>query len=63
MRRTVPTLLCAPEVAELLNVSVRTVQRLAAEGRLERRRLGYRTTRYTAASVAALIDPDNGGPA
>jgi excisionase family DNA binding protein len=52
-------LLCADEVAQKLSVSTRTVQRLAAEGRLQSVRLDYRTTRYTAASLAALIDPSS----
>lgn len=52
-----PRLLTTPEVADALSVSTRTVQRLASEGRLERVSLGYRTTRFTARSVAALVDP------
>jgi len=48
-------LLCAGDVAVALDVSIRTVQRLADEGRLQRVRLGYRTTRYTLGSLEALI--------
>lgn len=43
------------EVAELFGVTTRTVRSWAAAGRLRRIRLGHRTTRYTARSVAALI--------
>jgi excisionase family DNA binding protein len=48
-------LLCADEVAQMLNVSVRTVHRLAEDGRLERVRLGHRTIRYRPENVAELI--------
>ncbi len=52
------------EVAEILRVTPRHVRRLAVAGRLERIRLGARTSRYTATSVAALISPSNeNGPA
>lgn len=48
-------LLTPQEVAEILRVSPRTVRRLAACGQLDRLRLGYRTTRYAADNVDALI--------
>lgn len=44
-------------VQVLLDVSPRTVARLAKAGRLERVELGHRTVRYTAESVEALIHP------
>jgi excisionase family DNA binding protein len=50
-------LLTADEVATILRITPRHVRRLGAEGRITRVRLGARTTRYTAASVADLIDP------
>ncbi len=57
-RRTdLPQLLRPEEVAAVLQVTPRTVRRWGAAGRLERVRLGDRLTRYTTASVAALIDP------
>lgn len=43
------------EVAEILRVSPSTVRRLVAAGRLTPLRLGYRTVRYEASDVQALI--------
>jgi excisionase family DNA binding protein len=50
-------LLTPSEVAEFLRVTPRTVCRYAAEGRLERVKIGQRLSRYTVESVEALIDP------
>ena len=47
------TLLSTQAAARALGVSERTVQRMAAAGRLDRIRRGHRTVRYTAASVEA----------
>jgi excisionase family DNA binding protein len=51
-------LLTTPEVAELLRVSPRTVDRWAIEGRLPRVQIA-RAVRYRADDIAALIDPVN----
>ena len=53
-------MLSTNHVAELLDVSERTVRRWAAEGRLDRRRIGPRTVRVTEASVLALLDEADG---
>jgi excisionase family DNA binding protein len=50
-------LLTAAEVAALFKVTTRTVWRWAHDGRLERIRIGSGVTRFTAASVAALLNP------
>jgi excisionase family DNA binding protein len=50
-----PSLLTVEQVADTLQVSTRTVRRLAAEGRIDTIRFGYRLTRYRAESVEALI--------
>jgi excisionase family DNA binding protein len=52
-------MLTVDEVAGLLNVSTRTVRRLANEGVLTRVRVGHRIARYTPRSVLALMDPEN----
>ena len=52
-------LLTPDEVARSLRITRRHVRRLAAEGRLQRIKLGARTMRYTPESVAALINPMN----
>lgn len=52
-----PRLLTPRQVAELIGASERTVRRLAQDGTLDRVRIGHRTSRYTARSVLALIDP------
>jgi predicted site-specific integrase-resolvase len=57
-----PELLRPEEVAAALQVTPRTVRRWGATGQLERVRLGSRLTRYTAASVAALIGSTDGAP-
>ena len=49
-------LLTTAQVAALLQVSPKTVGRLARAGRLERIQLGYRQARYSPRSVDALID-------
>lgn len=56
------TLLTAPEVADLLRVTPRTVWRWAAAGRLQRVRIGG-ITRYPAAAVEELLRPDDDGAA
>ncbi len=50
-------LLTPSEVARLLRVTPRTVQRWSNDGKLERVRLGRRVVRYTAGSVERLISP------
>jgi excisionase family DNA binding protein len=57
--RRMPHLLKPAEVAAILRVTPRTVQRYAKEGRLERVKLGRRLSRYTAASVEHLISSEN----
>jgi excisionase family DNA binding protein len=59
MGRSDLALLTPVEVADLLRVTPRTVQRWASQGRLERVRLGGRLVRYTPDSVQALIHPEN----
>jgi len=54
-----PSLLTPTEVAHLLSVTPRTVQRYAREGRLARIKIGNRLSRYTRASVEQLIAPEN----
>src|SRR3712207_2343318 len=51
-----PRLLTAEEVAAVLGVDPRTVQRFASDGRLPRVVLGRRSTRYRDSDVRALID-------
>jgi excisionase family DNA binding protein len=51
--------LSTQDVARKLGVSERTVQRLAADGRLERVRFGHRSVRFTPRSVEALITVHN----
>jgi len=53
-----PQLLTPAEVAEVLRVTLRTVQRYARDGRLDRVRIGCRLSRYTLASVIRLIEPE-----
>jgi excisionase family DNA binding protein len=55
--RSQPQLLRPDEVAEILQVTPRTVRRWGAAGVLERIRLGDRLTRYTIESVEAFIHP------
>lgn len=55
--RAVSDLMTPGEVAEALRISRRHVRRLAADGRLQRIQLGYRTVRYSAANVEALVTP------
>jgi len=43
------------EVADLFGVSTHTVSRWARQGRLERLRLTYHSSRYTVRSVVALL--------
>jgi excisionase family DNA binding protein len=54
---SLPRLLTPRQVADLIGVSERKVRRLAHEGMLEHIRIGHRTSRYTARSVRAFIDP------
>jgi excisionase family DNA binding protein len=54
-----PALLTTPEVAELLRVSPRTVDRWAIEGRIPRVHVGARAVRYRVDDIAALIGPVN----
>jgi excisionase family DNA binding protein len=49
-------LLTLDQVAALLQVSKRTVQRLVREGELQAIRLGHRTVRLSAASIHRFID-------
>jgi excisionase family DNA binding protein len=49
------------EVAVLLQVSDRTIDRWAAEGRLHRIRLSPRTTRYRLDDVQRLVDECQSG--
>lgn len=49
-------LLTRTEVAELLRVSERTVDRLATSGELPRRTLGRRLVRFRESDVLALLD-------
>jgi excisionase family DNA binding protein len=53
-RRT--DLLRVDEVAEQLQISIRSVERLADRGHLPRVRLGYRSVRFRPADVEALIE-------
>jgi excisionase family DNA binding protein len=48
-------LLTPAEVAELLQVTPRTINRYAADGRLPRVKIGQRLTRYRWQNVEALI--------
>lgn len=53
------------EVADLFGVSTYTVSRWARQGRLERLRLTYHSSRYTVRSVVALlaaVTPPEGDP-
>ena len=52
-------LLTPAEVGAILRISRRHVRRLGATGVLDRIRIGARTTRYTADSVAQLIHSGN----
>jgi excisionase family DNA binding protein len=52
-------LLTAGEVAAIVKVTTRTVWRWAEDGRIERVRIGRGVSRFTAASVARLIEPEN----
>lgn len=52
-----PALLTADEVAAICRVNPRTVRRWGESGLLERVQLGARLTRYTEASLFALIAP------
>jgi excisionase family DNA binding protein len=49
-------LLTRAEVAAVLRVSERTVDRYAAEGMLTRRKVGKRLTRFSEAEVRALAN-------
>jgi excisionase family DNA binding protein len=53
------SLLTVDQVADIFQVSTRTVQRLAAAGRIDAIHLGHKLIRYTPASVEALMDPRN----
>ena len=55
----IPTLLTPAEVANVLRVTPRTIQRYARDGRLDRVKIGNRLSRYTAESVTRLIEPEN----
>lgn len=55
-------LLTADQVALLLGVTPRTVRTWARKGALERVLLGGRLVRYTRASVAALMTPNEHDP-
>jgi excisionase family DNA binding protein len=57
--RKVPALLTTPEVAEVLRVSPRTIDRWAAEGRLRRFHLAPGSVRYRADDILALLDNDH----
>jgi len=52
---TLPDLLTPGEAASILRVTPKTLARWAEGGRVERVRLGERSSRYTRASVAALV--------
>ncbi len=54
-----PSLLTPQEVAELLRVTPRTVNRYAADGRLRRVKIGQRLSRYRREDVLVLIDPSS----
>lgn len=47
--------LTAPQVALMLQVSLRTVQRLTASGSLPHRIIGNRTVRYTIADIEDFL--------
>lgn len=49
---TVPALVTLSTAARLLDLSERTVRRLIADGTLRARRIGHRTLRIEAASIA-----------
>ena len=53
----------AAQVAEVLQVSLRTVQRITASGALPHRVIGERTVRYTEADVKTYLDGAQGQPA
>ena len=50
------SLLRRREAADLLRVSVRSIDRLAASGALPRVKLGERTVRFRHEDVAALVE-------
>jgi excisionase family DNA binding protein len=54
-----PSLLTTAEVASLLRVDPRTIERWCQEGRLRPIRLAPRSVRYRADEIAALIDPSS----
>ncbi|HEY2181327.1 MAG TPA: helix-turn-helix domain-containing protein [Solirubrobacteraceae bacterium] len=54
-----PELLTPTEVAQLLRITPRTVNRYAVDGRLQRVKIGERLSRYRREDVLALIDPEN----
>lgn len=56
-----PRLLTLAEVAGLLRVSVRTVQRLAESGRLPVIRISRKMTRFEASDVEALLSVSRQG--
>lgn len=49
-----------PEVADLLRVSTRTVQRMVGDGRLPAVRIGQRITRVTHQALAEFLDTNGG---
>ena len=57
VRTSFPELMTTREVAAVLRVDPRTIQRWAARGRLARVRLPTHTTRYRRCDVEALLEP------
>jgi excisionase family DNA binding protein len=51
-----PQLLTPAQVAELLQVTPRTINRYAVDGRLRRVKIGQRLSRYRREDVEALLD-------
>lgn len=50
-----PVVLTAEQVAQVLQVSLRTVQRLTASGDLPHRKIGDRAVRYTVADIDTYL--------
>ena len=53
-----PSLLTPTEVARVLRITTRTVNRYAIDGRLQRVKIGQRLSRYRREDVLALINED-----
>ena len=53
-----PELLTPTEVARVLRITTRTVNRYAIDGRLQRVKIGQRLSRYRREDVLALINED-----